>query len=175
MEPHSIPVLSSQIILVPAPHQEQTQVSEGFGSAMAEPSPLQPPSLQPCCCSLAVQPTIEVTVPPRLVPGTLPRLGPEQPLLQCWDSGLLQTGRVLLVGFTAGSAQELGNVQGCASRVLELYFGVFSHMASQAKHSSSGAYLPAAAAMTDGGDSRSHTPLAPSLCESRNWHQGQGC
>lgn len=62
-----IPVLSSRIILVPAPHQEHTQVSEGFGF---EGSQLQPPSLQPSCSSLAVQPKTKVTKPPQLEPGS---------------------------------------------------------------------------------------------------------
>lgn len=70
MEPHSILVLLSQIILVSPPGQEQTQVLEGFGSAMAAPSQLQPLSLWPFCSSLAVQPKIKVTMLARLVPGS---------------------------------------------------------------------------------------------------------
>lgn len=119
MEPYSIPVLSSQIILVPAPHQEQTEVSEGFGSAMAERSQLQPPSSH--------QPKTKVTMPPQLVPSsaTVPAQALSSP---CRSGGTQVCYR--LVGFCLWvlqqiPAQELGDLWGCASRTLELYFVVF--------------------------------------------------
>lgn len=146
------------------PIRSRHRFQKGLGQPwLKAPSCSHPPCGPPAAPG---QYSLKQKSPPQLVPGSATvaaQAGSEQPLPQWWDSGLLHTAWVLLVGFTADSCSGAGGCMGlCQQDTGALFCFVFPkwhHRSCQAKRSSSGAHLPAAAAMTNGGDSSHPQPL----------------
>lgn len=95
------------------PIRSRHRFQKGLGQPwLKAPSCSHPPCGPPAAPG---QYSLKQKSPPQLVPGSATvaaQAGSEQPLPQWWDSGLLHTAWVLLVGFTADSCSGAGGCMG---------------------------------------------------------------